>query len=174
MVNEKLAEIKCPKCQAKDFKTKSDSKDKSYIITCNKCQRQWENIDHVVNEYKDWCTRAAMMISIRKREQELISKILNYKNLNDTIIMTEEFLEDDDAKKVIHYFIQREQKDRETIWRDLYSQIKICNRAEKLLLIKIIELCKRAEMKSHGLKTLLNLVQLCSDIPPKKSHLLTH
>lgn len=139
-INMQMKDIKCPKCQSDELTVISDKNNLEYKIVCQNCKHVWNDIEIIIGEYEEWCKRAAIMIAIKEHEKEQIEEALKNKRSIDLILKNEDIIKDDEGKKSIFYAIEQ-QNDLDAYWSSLYKYIKSCSRTEKLILIKIIELC---------------------------------
>lgn len=136
-----LGEIKCPKCQEKLYIDKLDNSFE-YLIRCKKCNYVSNNIEETIEAFQSWKRRAAMMIAIKAKEQELIEKTLESKKEKDIIFVKEDIIENSENNKTLAFFQTTSKMDNIQLWREVLTRIKSCNRLEKILLSKIIKLAK--------------------------------
>lgn len=141
-INEQLEEIKCPRCQSKLILYK-DETNYTYTINCEKCRFISNDINNTIELYHQWRKRAAMMIRIKEKEDEIIENVLNSKDESDIIIKNEEIISQSFCKKSIEYIFNNSLKDDELVWREYFKIIRKCKRIEKIVLVTLLEECKR-------------------------------
>ncbi|MCY6957431.1 hypothetical protein [Clostridium brassicae] len=146
-IEKDLNNIKCPKCQEKLY-LKKNNDTFSYEIKCDKCNYISNDIENTIKDFKEWKQRAAMMIAIKAKEQELIEKALEIKKEQDVLFTKENIitsLENSDTLDFLNHVLEM---DNMVVWSELFKRIKACNRLEKMMLSKIIELAKESGEKS--------------------------
>lgn len=146
-----LDDIKCPKCQEKLYLNRFNEL-YSYKIYCKKCRYSSYDIEKTVVEYQTWKQRAAMMIAIKAKEQELIEKALQNKREQDVVFNKEDIIKTEENEKTFEFFKSSLSFDSIQVWGELFKRIKVCNRLEKKALIELIELTK-----SEGEKKILDV-----------------
>lgn len=139
-IGTNLSEIKCPKCQS-ELILDYNSETLEYLIECSKCNSSYDNYDDLVTDYESWKQRAAMMIKIRAREDEIIEELLANKKPDDIKIKMEEILKEEDSISTINYFVNMEKSlDNNELFIELFKKVKSSSRLAKTLLISICEL----------------------------------
>jgi Zn ribbon nucleic-acid-binding protein len=138
---KELNKIKCPKCQEK-LNLIKDEDTCTYIINCTKCNYSSNNIETTIQEYNKWKQRAAMMIAIKAKEQQIIEQALESKKEKDTLFRKEDIILTSERDKTVKYLANLTQLDNIGRWNELFVNVKSCNRLEKMLLSQIIELVK--------------------------------
>lgn len=141
-INEQLKEIKCPRCQNKLILFK-DEVAYNYTINCEKCRFISNDINNTVELYHDWKKRAAMMIRIREKEDEIIENALNSKDKSEIVVKNEEVISQNFCEKSIEYIFSNELEDEELVWREYFKRIRQSKRIEKMVLITLLSECKR-------------------------------
>lgn len=139
--NEELNKIKCPKCQEK-LNLIIDEDTRTYIINCTKCNYSSNNIETTIQEYNKWKQRAAMMIAIKAKEQQIIEQALESKKEKDILFKKEDIILTSERAKTVKYLANLTQLDNMGRWNELFASVKNCNRLEKILLRQIIDLVK--------------------------------
>lgn len=143
---DRLEEVKCPSCQNK-LKLHKNKNFCDYIIHCEKCSYSHNDIEEVEREYGRWRHRAAMMIAIKSKEQELIEEKLKVKSKCNINFVNEDIISREFAYSKIEQFFNI----AKTINGELGSTLSLkkllkgCSRLERNLLIHIIKL-----LKEHG------------------------
>lgn len=140
-IDLKLKNIKCYKCQS-PLKICTDDSNYTYKLECTKCGNIIENIETAESKYKDWKKRAAMMITIKAKEQELIEKKLGSKKPTDILIKSEDIIKEEESAQALGHFYEIQNKELLEAWKDVFQIVKSCNRLSKLVLLNILELCK--------------------------------
>lgn len=134
--------IKCPKCQSNDFIIIENECDYKYSVKCVKCSTAWNDIASLQEKYSEWKQRAAMMIALKAKEQQIIDNALKTKLPENTLFKMSNIVLEKEGTKPINFMLSRNNLTQEKMWIELYSVIKICSRVELLTLIHIAELCK--------------------------------
>lgn len=137
-----LEDIKCPKCQEKLYLNRF-SESYSYQIKCRKCRYSSNNIEKTIGEFQAWKQRAAMMIAIKAKEQELIEKALESKKEQDIIFNKEDIIQTEENKETLNFLQDTLDMDNIQIWGEIFKRIRSCNRLEKKVLSEVIELTKK-------------------------------
>lgn len=139
-IRSNLPEIKCPKCQS-ELILNSNFETLIYLIRCSKCNARYDNYDDLLIDYETWQQRAAMMIKIKAREDEIIKELLVNKKSDDIKLKMEDLIKGEDSICTIEYFANKEKSlDINDFFIDLFKKIKSCSRLAKTLLISICEL----------------------------------
>lgn len=144
---EVLKDIKCPKCQEELYLNKHIDY-YTYKIKCKKCGYSSSNIEETIKQFEAWKKRAAMMIAIKAKEQELIEKALESKKEKDIVFTKEDIITNNENDSTIDFFEQILNMDNIQLWSELFKRIRSCNRLEKKVLIAVIELLKNEGEKA--------------------------
>ena len=145
---KELNDIKCPICQEK-LKIYKYNKSNTYKIRCSKCEYISNDIFKTIELYNDWKKRAAMMIAIKAKEEELIEKALENKKEEDIIFLKEDSIKFQENNNTFDFFRENLELDNIHLWNEFLKQIKECNRLEKNLLYKLVELVDKKENKRY-------------------------
>ena len=140
-ISEDISQIKCPKCQ-KNLSLVYDDKNFIYEIRCTACKYCSNDYAATLRDYTLWQRRAAMMIAIRAKEEEMISKTLKTKEIEKSKFIHEEIITSVCMMSTIERGVGN------NIWNENDIQtfekfkpiLKKCNRLEKNLLIELIKI----------------------------------
>lgn len=138
-INDKLTEIKCPKCQEK-MHLLADKTNLTFKINCTKCSVIYTNYTDLLKDCESFKQRAAMMIKIKAKEDELVNNFLKKKKPEEVKIKVEELIIKEESICTIGYLIEKDYSDNNEAFIDLLKNIKLCTRLEKRVLITICEL----------------------------------
>lgn len=143
-IKEQLNDIKCPRCQ-NQLRLSYDIKNYKYKIICDKCNYKSEDIEEAQRAYKIWKHKAAMMIAIKTKEDELIQKALESKSIDNVNFKFEEVITNDDFYGMLDGFMDNSE-DLSNDFKDtvrLKKLFKSCTRLERNLLIYIINIAEK-------------------------------
>lgn len=139
-IRENMEQIKCPKCQ-NNLRLFCNDINFTYEIKCTTCNYSSRDYLETLKAYKLWERRAAMMIAIRAKEEEIILKTLKTKEVEKTKFISEKIISTMDMLSIAEQGIDI------NIWNEndmlnferLKQLLKHCNRLEKNLLIELIK-----------------------------------
>ncbi|WP_196001956.1 hypothetical protein [Clostridium sp. 1001271B_151109_B4] len=152
-IYSQIDNVKCPKCQCSLIIMK-DMKRYSYKILCEKCDYMESDYKRVIQQYKLWEKRAAMMLAIKAREERIIKDSLKSKQLHEINFKEVEIIYKNEFLNRIKFWEDSNCWNNEIIrdYEILKDIIKGCTRLEINMLIKLIEIAnsKGAELKLVG------------------------
>lgn len=135
-IDNRVKEKYCPICKEQELGVIEYYIKQNYIIKCNNCDNFWESYVQFDIIHKEFQKKAAMMISIKEREEKLIRKKKQLANKNNLHFIKENLITQDENNNYIK-FIKEISKNRIKYWNYLYNNIKKCNQGE-INLLKII------------------------------------
>jgi len=138
-IKYELNDIKCPSCQNE---LKIEENEFKYIIKCSKCSFQSNDIEKTKELYSLWKKRAAVMIRIRAKEEELLEKLLNYKSEDKVVVRKEDIITKEICNNAIEYIFDSSNTDDNELWKSYFSQIRKIKRLEKIILIDLLKQVK--------------------------------
>lgn len=139
-IKSQLKEIRCYKCQ-NQLEVQINSEKFTYYLKCTKCRKIIDNIDEAKERYDMWEKKEAMLCEIKAEERRLIEKILGSKKRSDIIFKKEEIIRTE-TNEVQNFFYEIQQKEAIIGWKEIYKILKECNWLNKLVLSKILQLCR--------------------------------
>ncbi|MBK1809062.1 hypothetical protein JHL18_00160 [Clostridium sp. YIM B02505] len=146
-IQSKINEIQCPRCQEQLLL--KISRDKLiYSINCSKCQYSNSSVEETIIEYKQWKQRAAMMIAIKAKEQEMIEKAIESKKIEDVFFKKEDIISVQETYEAFEFALKLDKLDNLQSWGIIFSEIKKCNRLERKILIDVLKLAKENNKRS--------------------------
>lgn len=167
-IEKALPDIKCGKCQG-DLKLKAiDEENLKYEIICTECSAKYDTLDKAREEYEKWKKRAAMMIAIKKKEQEQIDKILLTKKPSEAIFKKENIIGPEEGKPPILYMFDIQKMGPMKAWQEMYKAIKGCTKISKIVLVNILELCKSGGETSTWNYTNGERLEVCAFKPEEE------
>lgn len=140
-IEESIEQIMCPKCQ-KAITLFCNDINFTYEIRCSICNYKSNDYSNTLRDYQLWERRTAMMIAIREKEEEAISKTLRVKEVQKLNFISEKIISTAYMLSVIEQQLDNNiwNKDEMLNFEQLKQVLKCCNRIEKNLLIEIIKL----------------------------------
>ncbi|MFW6015545.1 MAG: hypothetical protein ACOCRK_03845, partial [bacterium] len=92
----------CPNCQTKELDVWILSiQETNYKIGCNNCRKSWETINSFDEEHSKFQQRAAMMISIKNKEQEMVEERIQNKNNDELLFKKDDLIKSDEMDVMI-------------------------------------------------------------------------
>lgn len=157
-IKNELRDIKCPKCQ-NELVIHDYGHEFKYVIKCSECDFQSNDIEKTKELYSLWKKRAAMMIKIRAREEELLERLLDYKSEDKVVVRKEDIITEEVSNNAIKYIFDSSDADDNELWRSYYSQVRKLKRLEKIIFVDLLK-----QVKSEGRIVRLTYVSKAIDI----------
>ena len=137
-IRKQLKDIKCDKCQS--ILEVVTNEGNNYSIVCSSCKNSYADIDEAEELYKRWKQRAVMMLKIKAREDETLTKALESKAISDIRIKSEPIITKIEAIKVIKELVTFQMNEEDT-FKELFKRYRQMNRVDRRVLIFICKEC---------------------------------